>query len=215
MGLIVPIMCLISIAAFDWTFTKVMPNWMIFLGVAALFWYQTVDAIDGKQARRIDNCSPLGQLLDHNLDQITFTIATILVCQALLMGDDVWRIMAIAPGVWIAHYSIEYRTHYTKWHIIVIGFIGATEQLIFQMIGLTYIGVHPRANAVVLDELNIFNYQITLRDCIILFGFVTGVHYNLTNFYEGMKEAPSKKKAVLRLIPYIQFFGMLYLSSLS
>lgn len=123
--------------------------------------------------------------------------------------------MALAPAIWIAHYAIEYRTHYTKWHIIIIGFIGATEQLIIQMIGLTYIGVHPRASAVVLDEFNIFNYKITLKDCIILFGFVTGVHYNLTSFYEGMKEAPSKMKAALCLIPYIQFFGMLYLSSLS
>jgi len=60
MGLIVPFMLLIAIVAHDWTFSQVVPNWVILLGVAALFWYQTVDAIDGKQARRIDNCSPLG-----------------------------------------------------------------------------------------------------------------------------------------------------------
>lgn len=30
-----------------------------------------------------------------------------------------------------AHYSIEYRTHFTKMHQTVIGFVGATEQLLF------------------------------------------------------------------------------------
>jgi phosphatidylglycerophosphate synthase len=31
-----------------------------------MFWFQTIDATDGKQARKTDNCSPLGQLLDHS-----------------------------------------------------------------------------------------------------------------------------------------------------
>jgi hypothetical protein len=32
-----------------------------------------------------------------------------------------------------AHYSIEYRTHFTHMHQTVIGYIGATEQLFFVM----------------------------------------------------------------------------------
>ena len=56
------------------------------------------------------------------------------VCSALRIGDDVWRILLITPGVFSAHYSIEYRTHFTSMHQTVIGFIGATEQLVFVMI---------------------------------------------------------------------------------
>lgn len=61
----------------------------------------------------------------------------------------------------------------------------------------------------------IFGYGVTIGDIIILFAFSTGVHYNLTNFYEGMKASPNKGQAALRLIPYIQFFCMVYLSSFS
>ena len=33
-----------------------------------LFTYQALDAIDGKQARRTDSSSPLGELFDHGCD---------------------------------------------------------------------------------------------------------------------------------------------------
>lgn len=75
-----------------------------------------MDAVDGKQARRTDNCSPLGQILDHNLDQITFTCMMIHCCSALQINHDIVRILMLTPGVMSAHYSIEYRTHFTAMH---------------------------------------------------------------------------------------------------
>ena len=53
------------------------------------------------------------------------------VCSILQIGDDIVRILAVTPGVMSAHYSIEYRTHFTGMHQTVIGAIGATEQLLF------------------------------------------------------------------------------------
>ena len=42
-----------------------MPAWTNIFVALALFAYQTLDAIDGKQARRTKQSSPLGQLFDH------------------------------------------------------------------------------------------------------------------------------------------------------
>ncbi len=36
-----------------------------------LFVYQTLDAIDGKQARRTKTQSPLGELFDHGCDSLS------------------------------------------------------------------------------------------------------------------------------------------------
>ena len=36
-----------------------------------LFVYQTLDAIDGKQARRTNSSSPLGELFDHGCDSLS------------------------------------------------------------------------------------------------------------------------------------------------
>ena len=58
------------------------------------------------------------------------------MCHVLAMfqvKDNIWIILALTPGVFSAHYSIEYRSHFTRWHITVVGLIGATEQLMFVM----------------------------------------------------------------------------------
>ena len=68
------------------------------------------------------------------------------VCSALKIGDNIWKILAITPGVMSAHYSIEYRTHFTKWHITTIGAIGATEQLFFIQIAHLWITWSERTN---------------------------------------------------------------------
>ncbi|VWU49471.1 choline/ethanolaminephosphotransferase, putative, partial [Hepatocystis sp. ex Piliocolobus tephrosceles] len=66
---------LCSTAAFFLVFlfdTTNYKNDYIFLLVGVLiFIYSTLDAIDGKHARRTNTSSPLGQLFDHGCDSIT------------------------------------------------------------------------------------------------------------------------------------------------
>lgn len=47
------------------------PSWCYFLCALGLFIYQTLDAIDGKQARRTNSSSPLGELFDHGCDALS------------------------------------------------------------------------------------------------------------------------------------------------
>lgn len=68
LGLLVPLAQMVVIGMYSAGFDQVLPNWVWLLCFGGLFWFQTIDSIDGKQARRINNCSPIGQLLDHNLD---------------------------------------------------------------------------------------------------------------------------------------------------
>ncbi|EPY31071.1 ethanolaminephosphotransferase [Strigomonas culicis] len=44
------------------------PAWAWFYAAFSLFFYQTFDALDGKQARRTGTGSPLGELYDHGCD---------------------------------------------------------------------------------------------------------------------------------------------------
>lgn len=50
---------------------------------ACLFAYQTLDAVDGKQARRTQSSSPLGQLFDHGCDALVTNVFVINVLAAL------------------------------------------------------------------------------------------------------------------------------------
>ena len=48
-----------------------IPGWASALCAVGLFVYQSLDAIDGKQARRTNSGSPLGELFDHGCDAIS------------------------------------------------------------------------------------------------------------------------------------------------
>jgi phosphatidylglycerophosphate synthase len=66
--MLMPIIAFVNLCQYDLSCLKVMPSSVLVLNAFSMFWYQTMDAIDGKQARKINNCSPLGQILDHNFD---------------------------------------------------------------------------------------------------------------------------------------------------
>lgn len=178
-------------------------------------WYQTIDAIDGKQARRTDNCSPLGQILDHNLDQITFTCMMVHVSSTLRIESDIIRILMITPGVMSAHYSIEYRTHFTHMHQTVIGLIGATEQLL--VIQAITLSCSIYSNEILQVPLTVpfIDYVTNGKDLVVIFAFVTGIHYNCENMIVAFMAAKDKAYAFGCILPYAQFFLMMYLSSFS
>eukprot|EP01121_Diplochlamys_sp_Union-15-3_P015319 TRINITY_DN5042_c0_g1_i1.p1 TRINITY_DN5042_c0_g1~~TRINITY_DN5042_c0_g1_i1.p1 ORF type:complete len:389 (+),score=25.47 TRINITY_DN5042_c0_g1_i1:41-1207(+) len=65
------------------TLTETAPSWVYFLCAFCTFFYQTMDAIDGKQARKTDTSSALGELFDHGCDAITTVIVTLQVACTL------------------------------------------------------------------------------------------------------------------------------------
>jgi ethanolaminephosphotransferase len=51
------------------------PQWLFFTFAIGLFVYQSLDAIDGKQARRTGTSGPLGELFDHGCDALNTTVS--------------------------------------------------------------------------------------------------------------------------------------------
>jgi ethanolaminephosphotransferase len=47
-----------------------VPSWFYLLSAASMFFYQTMDNMDGKQARRTNSSSPLGEIFDHGCDAL-------------------------------------------------------------------------------------------------------------------------------------------------
>lgn len=56
-----------------------LPRFTSLISALLIFFYQTLDAIDGKHARRTKNSSPLGELFDHACDSIgtIFVVLTV------------------------------------------------------------------------------------------------------------------------------------------
>jgi hypothetical protein len=127
--------------------------------------------------------------------------------------DNIWLILALTPGVFSAHYSIEYRSHFTKWHITVVGLIGATEQLVFLQLGTIcnyfsvysndmYSGAIPElADFKLLDP--ILGRPINYGDCVVCFAMLSGIHFNSHNMISAFIETDTKCYALKATIPYI------------
>lgn len=67
----------VVILLYDFTFRQNIPSWCFFYAAISLWAYSTLDAIDGKQARRTQSSSPLGQLFDHGCD--AFSVSFLLI----------------------------------------------------------------------------------------------------------------------------------------
>ncbi len=67
-GLLSQLVGFVVMGYYNPDFETIVPPWVYFVCTGGLFAYQTLDNIDGKQARRTRSSSPLGELFDHVSD---------------------------------------------------------------------------------------------------------------------------------------------------
>eukprot|EP00850_Spirogloea_muscicola_P017285 SM000147S01104 [mRNA] locus=s147:25909:30376:- [translate_table: standard] len=101
------------------------PKWIYFIHGLFLFLYQTFDAVDGKQARRTNSSSPLGELFDHGCDALTCAFESLAFGSAVLSGRNTLGFWAVAT---IPFYFATWETYYT--HTLLLPVVnGPTEGL--------------------------------------------------------------------------------------
>mmetsp|Transcript_17387 Transcript_17387/g.21953 ORF Transcript_17387/g.21953 Transcript_17387/m.21953 type:complete len:101 (-) Transcript_17387:945-1247(-) len=76
MHTVIPFILLFSIAGMD--LLGEVPNWFFHLQAYCFFAYRMLDEMDGKQARRTGNSSPLGLLFDHGCDAFTTVLQALI-----------------------------------------------------------------------------------------------------------------------------------------
>ena len=85
------------------TATEVAPWWTTFSCALGLFIYQTLDAIDGKQARRTKTNSPLGELFDHGCDSLSTVFVSVASCCAVRLGIyPGWMLFQVDLDFWLS-----------------------------------------------------------------------------------------------------------------
>ncbi|VAI42650.1 unnamed protein product [Triticum turgidum subsp. durum] len=74
------------------------PRWVHLAHGILLFLYQTFDAVDGKQARRTNSSSPLGELFDHGCDALACAFESLAFGSTAMCGNATfwfWVISAV------------------------------------------------------------------------------------------------------------------------
>ena len=89
-----------------------LPIWVYYFAALMLFLYQTLDNLDGKQARRTGTSSPLGLLFDHGCDAANITMSTLTVCTCIGAGNgwELGHLWLLAFGPFVMTTLEEYYT---------------------------------------------------------------------------------------------------------
>ncbi|XP_038213616.1 cholinephosphotransferase 1 isoform X2 [Zerene cesonia] len=87
LGLIINIVTTLILVWYSPDARQDPPRWACAVCALGVFVYQSLDAIDGKQARRTGSQSPLGELFDHGCDSISTVFIALGACIAVKLGE--------------------------------------------------------------------------------------------------------------------------------
>lgn len=105
--------------------TKPLPEWTYAFVAFGIFVFQTLDAIDGKQARRTGSSSPLGQLFDHGCDAISWTVTNLAVISFLGLGISFNSVLSIYASIG-PYFFTQLLEYYSGVYVFNIGIIDST-----------------------------------------------------------------------------------------
>ncbi|KAG5062950.1 hypothetical protein JHK85_004133 [Glycine max] len=191
------------------------PRWVHFAHGLLLFLYQTFDAVDGKQARRTNSSSPLGELFDHGCDALACTFEALAFGSTAMCGRNTfwwWLISAIT------FYGATWEHYFTNTLILPV-INGPTE-------GLMIIYICHFFTAIVgaewwvqqfgksLPFLNWLPYLAGIPTfkailCLMIaFGVTPTVTCNVSNVYKVVKaKNGSMPLALAMLYPFVVLVG--------
>ncbi|KAI1421309.1 CDP-alcohol phosphatidyltransferase [Xylaria sp. FL1777] len=116
------------------------PSWLYLSFAFGLFMYQTMDNVDGKQARRTGTSSGLGELFDHGIDSLNCTLASLLETGAMALGTSKSGVFtALCPC--LAMFFSTWETYHT--HTLYLGYFnGPTEGILIACSVMAISGIY-------------------------------------------------------------------------
>uniref|UniRef100_A0A8C4L9A3 Choline/ethanolaminephosphotransferase 1 n=1 Tax=Equus asinus TaxID=9793 RepID=A0A8C4L9A3_EQUAS len=158
------------------TATEQAPLWAYIACACGLFIYQSLDAIDGKQARRTNSSSPLGELFDHGCDSLSTVFVVLGTCIAVQLGTNPdWMFFCCFAGTFM-FYCAHWQTYVSG--TLRFGIIDVTEVQIFIIIMhlLAVIGGPPFWQSMI----PVLNIQMKIFPALCT---VAGTIFSCTNYF--------------------------------
>lgn len=108
--------CLYAVYMITWYYTERLddwvPSWVLVANGLATIAYYTLDCMDGKQARRTNTSSPLGQLFDHGVDCLGNLNSISAASAYLMLGGTNWFFVSQAC-LQFSFFMAQWEEYYT------------------------------------------------------------------------------------------------------
>eukprot|EP00462_Mataza_sp_D1_P007900 CAMPEP_0175124914 /NCGR_PEP_ID=MMETSP0087-20121206/3037_1 /TAXON_ID=136419 /ORGANISM="Unknown Unknown, Strain D1" /LENGTH=354 /DNA_ID=CAMNT_0016406717 /DNA_START=26 /DNA_END=1087 /DNA_ORIENTATION=- len=183
------------------TFSENVPSWLLFAAGVFTWNYLTLDAMDGKQARRTGASSPsLGQLFDHGCDAMSCLTHTAVAAALFLPGPQgaLWATVAMQCGFFVPQWK-EYHLHVLD---TAVGPFGVTEMQHSLILACVLGGLYGTDWA---DHEWYGSYKA--KECIVfgwaVFCIVASLYLVVTTLQEIKRQRGSVTDAVWKLVPML------------
>jgi len=101
------------------------PTWICLLSGVLLFFYQTMDNLDGKQARRTGTSSPMGEMTDHGCDSLVVTM-TVVICSSLGSFGMGWVTLFQLLSCWMLFWASTWEQYHTG--VLYLGIVNGPDE---------------------------------------------------------------------------------------
>ncbi|KAJ3370810.1 hypothetical protein GGF31_003836 [Allomyces arbusculus] len=173
-----------------------LPRWCYFVFGLGLFIYQSLDAIDGKQARRTGQSGPLGELFDHGCDALNTTMSVLMVAPALGYGQSPWLLVSL--GCTLANF---YLTTWEEYHtgVLYLGLIsGPVEGILMIVTVLVATGIFGPA----MWHRPLLGLSLTAFDLTMAAGVLV-IFLNLATSIQNVIRAKRSLQPIMGLAPFV------------
>eukprot|EP00741_Cyanophora_paradoxa_P018920 tig00021105_g18265.t1 len=190
------------------------PRWVYLANAVALFFYMTMDNLDGKQARRTKSSSPLGQLFDHGCDALQTILSGLTACATMQTGTGWITVAFIVISCFVVFFFATWEEYHRK--KLVLRFInGPTEGILitvaFHFATFAFVRGHPLSFplAAAFPELHV-------NEAVAIISGSAAAGTILLNLYDVTRDVGlqggSRAEALLQLVPFMSMvtFALLW-----
>eukprot|EP01100_Stratorugosa_tubuloviscum_P010640 TRINITY_DN4597_c1_g1_i1.p1 TRINITY_DN4597_c1_g1~~TRINITY_DN4597_c1_g1_i1.p1 ORF type:complete len:418 (+),score=138.46 TRINITY_DN4597_c1_g1_i1:89-1342(+) len=189
----------------NWALEGELKSWVCYFSAFCLFMYQTLDALDGKQARRTSSSSPLGELFDHGCDAVTTILQLLTLGTIIQLGPSLKLYILVIIGMF-TFFIKQWEEYFTN--TMMLGYANVTEA---QFLGITvYLISAVKGNLFwVLNTLTIGNYTLTYSEILFLIAFTGSAITSIDSLIRAIFKAGSRLvEALIYTIPMFAFISL-------
>ncbi|KAH3745206.1 ethanolaminephosphotransferase [Pelomyxa schiedti] len=187
------------------------PLWLNLCASFAVLWFMLMDNVDGKHARSINCCSPVGDWLDHSLDPLTYFILLSNICIMAHVTTG-WMIWFILVSTSLTYELVMWECYFTG-KMVLNEFDASTEGIFCLSIAHIVFVLLPNLLDVIV-HIPLLDTSLTLRD--IMFGVVIVITLtalaSLKRSLSDLKKIGHHIAGILHLCVFLfpAFCGMLF-----
>ena len=186
-----------------------IPSWLGIYSALCIWFYSTLDNLDGKQARRTNTSSPLGELFDHGCDSVNILLGSWIQINAMGLTNtaDAFLMVIIAC---VGFFTSTWEHFHTS--ILYLGYVsGPSEGIILSCAMI--LASAKWGSGIWMQEYSIpmLPMQLSLIRIVLLGIFGLFFIFVLPFSIVHISKAKAKWTAPLQLVPFCGFLCSLVL----